>query len=935
MSATLFNRDGFAGRTYGAIERMRNGWRITELEPHVRIRLKAIFPRIPKTGVPPFEIVGGPHLDADLRWFLERYPLMIAADDLVHLESRKQLFEAGQAELATLLSKDWKPSSIVGFRDGERPYDYQAQAAELCRRRGRLLCTDDMGLGKTVTGIATITDPGQLPALIVPPTHLVRQWAEKLHQFTHLSVHAFKKASPYELPPADVYICPYSKLAGWIDYAETAGFKSVVFDEIQELRNGTSTAKGQAAAAFRANATTVLGLSGTPIYNYGSEIWQVMQFIDPDAQGSWIDFTIEWCESGPGGKWIVKDPKALGAYLREEHVMLGRTGEDVGNERKRINTITHEIAYDAEVLEEDEELMADLAIKVTAGSFTERGQAAREFDMRMRHATGVAKAPHVAAFVRILLEAGEQVLLGGWHRDCFAAGTPVLMHDGTTKCVEDVGVGDRVMGPDSQPRVVRSLVRGRSSMYRVTPKKGDPWVCSENHLLVLKSERGHVEKMTARQFAELTPRQQRSYVLFRSECVEFGGVSVIEPWLLGYWLGNGAADLRDLRLISDDSEVALELGRIAARNGLRVNQYDAPGATGNSSCQHFCLVADRKGEWGRNKLLNHFRSVGLTKHKHVPPSYRTSPPADRRELLAGLLDSDGYVHQGNGAGTAEFTNKSHRLSCDVAFVARSLGLAATISHEDRKTPYSPRIERYYRVTISGDLTQLPMRVERKRPPVRRQIKSVLHTGLSIEKIEAADFFGFEVDRDHLFLLGDFTVVHNCYDIWLAKLSRFNPVLYTGTESPAQKAKAKRAFIDGEARVIMLSLRSGAGLDGLQHVAHTAVIGELDWSPKVHDQFIHRLARPGQLNEVDAIYLVSDGGSDPAILDVCGLKASQSDGIINPLAAPGDQKSDATRIQRLAQDYLAGRGNNLVPAAARPMPAAALGPRQLELIGGDA
>jgi len=590
--ATLFNRDGVAVRTYGAIERMRNGWRITDLEPHVRIRLKAIFPRIPKTGVPPFELVGGPQLDADLRWFIERYPLLIAADDLGHLEQRKTLFETGQAELETLLAKDWKPSSIVGFRDGERPYDYQAQAAELCRRKGRLLCTDDMGLGKTVTGIATITDPQQLPALIVPPTHLVSQWAEKLNEFTHLSVHAFKKASPYELPPADVYICPYSKLAGWIDYAESAGFQALIFDEIQELRNGTHTAKGQAAAAFKANAKTVLGLSGTPIYNYGSEIWHVMQFIDPDALGSWLDFTIEWCEMGPGKKWIVKDPQALGTYLREEHAMLGRTNEDVGNEKKRINTITHEIAYDAEVLEEDEQLMRDLAIKVTAGTFTERGQAAREFDMRMRHATGVAKAPHVAAFVRILLEAGEQVVLAGWHRDV-------------------------------------------------------------------------------------------------------------------------------------------------------------------------------------------------------------------------------------------------------------------------------------------------------------------------------------------------------YDIWLNRLARFNPVLYTGTESPGQKEKSKRAFLSGEARIIILSLRSGAGLDGLQHVAHTAVIGELDWSPKVHDQFIARLARPGQINEVDAIYLVSDGGSDPAILDVCGLKASQSDGIVNPLAMPADQKSDRTRIQALAEAYLAGKGSALKPAASRPLPAMELGPRQLELIGGGA
>ncbi len=75
--------------------------------------------------------------------------------------------------------------------------------------------------------------------------------------------------------------------------------------------------------------------------------------------------------------------------------------------------------------------------------------------------------------------------------------------------------------------------------------------------------------------------------------------------------------------------------------------------------------------------------------------------------------------------------------------------------------------------------------------------------------------------------------------------------------------------------MIISLRSGVGLDGLQHRCCTVVIGELDWSPQVHEQIVGRLERPGQTQQVQAIYLHANGGSDPLIIDMLGLKASQA------------------------------------------------------------
>jgi ADP-ribose pyrophosphatase YjhB (NUDIX family) len=84
---------------------------------------------------------------------------------------------------------------------------------------------------------------------------------------------------------------------------------------------------------------------------------------------------------------------------------------------------------------------------------------------------------------------------------CFGRDTPVLMADGTTRMVQDVIVGDRVMGADSTPREVISLGRGREMMYRVTPERGDPYVVNESHILSLEIRDGDDDK-----FADHTNR---------------------------------------------------------------------------------------------------------------------------------------------------------------------------------------------------------------------------------------------------------------------------------------------------------------------------------------------------------------------------------------------------------------------------------------------
>src|SRR5690606_13966814 len=135
-----------------------------------------------------------------------------------------------------------------------------------------------------------------------------------------------------------------------------------------------------------------------------------------------------------------------------------------------------------------------------------------------------------------------------------------------------------------------------------------------------------------------------------------------------------------------------------------------------------------------------------------------------------------------------------------------------------------------------------------------------------------------------------------YDIWLKELKEYNPVMYTGSETPIQKNKSKEAFVNGESQLMIISLRSGVGLDGLQSVCNTVIIGELDWSPAVIEQLIGRVRRDGQESQVTAIYLMSNNGTDPLMVDLLGLKASQADGIMNGNKGVMQTVTDDERIK---------------------------------------
>jgi SNF2 family DNA or RNA helicase len=422
-------------KTYGrlTLDRAKDRWVISETPPFVNLDLKNIFQGISKTQTADFTLDTSLHQSNRLAWFLQLYPLEISPADEKFLKQRKRDFRDKLMSVERIFMPTFKALDYPGLKDDCELWDYQAQFVEMFRICKRMLLADAYGLGKTNQAIGAMLLPGMLPAAVVVESHLPDQWKERIEEFSNLRAHIIKTTTPYELPVADVYIFSYSKLAGWADVADAVErnpdrtikskgkgpFKFVVYDEPQNLRTGDSTEKGKGARKFSNNAEAILGLSATPVMNYGIEIWRVMSFIAPGVLGTIDEFEREWCV-GDSQTRKVKDPDALGTYLRERQVLLRRTEDDINRSMPKPNVLPVTIPFDEDEARKSDELSVQLAIRMmTATNFVEKGAAARDLDVRERLRTGVAKARGVAAYTRMLLDAGIPVLLAAWHRQVY------------------------------------------------------------------------------------------------------------------------------------------------------------------------------------------------------------------------------------------------------------------------------------------------------------------------------------------------------------------------------------------------------------------------------------------------------------------------------------------------------------------------------------
>lgn len=346
---------------------------------------------------------------------------------------------------------------------------------------------------------------------------------------------------------------------------------------------------------------------------------------------------------------------------------------------------------------------------------------------------------------------------------CLAPGTAVLMYDGSIKPVEDIKIGEKVMGPDSMPRTVTSLAHGFEEMYEIIPIKGESYRVNKSHILSLKitnigkkrvtspigtHRAGEIVNISVQDYLHASKNFKHVAKSYRVP-INFSYKNVkIPPYILGIWLGDGSS--REPMITSMDQEVIEEWRQYASI--LKLSVRISHNQLGNPAQNYHIFSRQNKSCKGSNKVRTDLRFYNLLQNKHIPKEYLHNSRFVRMELLAGLLDTDGYVIDGN---VFEIATKYQQLCDDILYLARSLGFAAYA----RKKTIRGRL--YYRINISGETHLIPTRVPRRQATPRKQKKDVLMTGIKITPCGVGEYYGFSLaESDRRFVLGDFTVTHN-------------------------------------------------------------------------------------------------------------------------------------------------------------------------------
>ena len=379
---------------------------------------------------------------------------------------------------------------------------------------------------------------------------------------------------------------------------------------------------------------------------------------------------------------------------------------------------------------------------------------------------------------------------------CKAINTPVIMYNGVVKMVQDIVVGDQLMGEDSMPRNVLSLGRGRDTMYEVVPIKGTIYTFNSEHILSLKItslgvsfekrntnrcwKAKYLDKKTLKNkslsfkekheaetflkkmnnindivdiaikdYIKLNKFIKQSLKLYRVP-VDFPHREVpFDPYIIGFWIGDGTS--ANTGITTQDSVVVKYLKESLGKYNCYLHYYE-----NRRKYNHYHYKIDTLGS--KNYFLQVLKDLNLLNNKHIPELYKINSRKVRLELLAGLMDSDGH----NAGGYFEFVQKKEETAEGVAYLARSLGFAAY--KRVKKTSWIYKgIKKFgtaFRVTISGNVDEIPVKISRKKQNPRKQKKDVLVSGFKVVEKPVGDYYGFELDGNHRYLLGDFTVTHN-------------------------------------------------------------------------------------------------------------------------------------------------------------------------------
>lgn len=372
---------------------------------------------------------------------------------------------------------------------------------------------------------------------------------------------------------------------------------------------------------------------------------------------------------------------------------------------------------------------------------------------------------------------------------CLSKNTPILMYDGSIKLVQNIAIGDILMGDDSQPRTVLSTCSGRDKLYTVCQQYGESYKVNGEHMLSLQSVQNinvvaendrvcrlewcdkngkrtktvlkehmpaslvvnDVIDISVKDYLSMNAEWRACFKGFKTS-VNFEYVEVcVDPYFVGFWLGDSTNENLKLRTNKDVNIYFIRYVR-NMRSYVKYNMNDILSVKDFTENREF-------------QLYNALKKYDLINSKRIPLCYKANSKEYRLKVLAGFLDSAIHILTYDSQYDERYVKiaiRWYELAEDVVFLCRSLGFFCDIEiiPVEALRKNCNRHDHYYCVRILGNFEQIPCKQMLKNF-ADVQNNELLTYDIDIrENEEEEEYYGFELTSNGRFLLEDFTVTHN-------------------------------------------------------------------------------------------------------------------------------------------------------------------------------
>jgi DNA gyrase/topoisomerase IV subunit B len=432
------------------------------------------------------------------------------------------------------------------------------------------------------------------------------------------------------------------------------------------------------------------------------------------------------------------------------------------------------------------------------------------------------------------------ILMPNGQFGCLAPDTPVLMWDGSIKRADNIVIGDKLVGDDGNVRNVSKTTSGNDNMFEITTEYGQKYTVNSEHIITLYYKNNNIikEKVSDEEYyldyfdgqtiktivvkynqnvsgddhynkTKLSKEEAYNEILEKQKeiIIKYNISNKIDIKISDYMKLSKFAK-RGLFMISNDHVVNWE------KQQVKINPYILGTWLGDSEILTEFVIWAETIECELTHHKTGINSIGDKNHssktckgcttsnpiKHLLKEYIFNDKQTRLELLAGFIDTDGIVKTKGAQSYIEISQtkiSNSNLISELEFLCKTLGFSTSIKEQHIGVTEKGNDIILLTLRIMGEfLHEIPTRLPKKKVNDSRHKRTFTYNNymnFKINYIGKGPFYGWSLDGNERFLLGNFIVTHNSRlkggsdsasprYIW-TKLEDLTPIIFNPMDSP--------------------------------------------------------------------------------------------------------------------------------------------------------